>query len=105
MPNEPKRSRDPHSHEALYSRSHRGSERVGEEEQEHDCSSLPQGERRGGYCKNDDAADKRQQRDMGQRLVAAIRRRVGLRGCHEGAPRVRRLAIERRAVPRAIEAA
>ena len=50
----------------VYSRSNCGSERVGEEEQKHDCLSLPQGEGRGDHCKNDDSADKGQSGDMGK---------------------------------------
>ena len=60
MADERKRARDAHAHEAVYSGSHGGSERVGEEEQEHHRSPLPQGERRGCYREGDATADKRE---------------------------------------------
>ena len=80
---ERKRARDPRTHEAVYSRSQGGSQGVGEE---HDRSPLPQGERR-RLRKNDDDADKREQGDIGQCIVARVRRPTRFIGRHKRAVR------------------
>ena len=84
---ERKCARDARTHEAVYSRSHGGSQGVGEEEQEYDRPPLPQGERRDGYRKNDDAADKREQGDMAQCIVGRVWRPIRFIGRHKNAVR------------------